>query len=907
MKILKFVFAGTAVLFIAVLCLDVDVTAGPELDVEPGRYVPNEVLVKFKDSAAQSVIDACIRTSLGARIMKRFDMRGKKPHMHRFFNGTLVRLKLPDGVDMRKVVETLNKLPFVEYAEPNYFVKPALVPDDTDYDQQYAHEVMCSENAWNIRTDATTGTGEDIVVAVLDTGCDYTHEDLGNNIWTNPGEIPGNDIDDDGNGYVDDVHGWDFFWGDNDPMTDGEDIRDHGTHCAGIIGAIGNNGVGVCGICWKVKLMILKFEDRDDCGTAADAIEAIQYAASFGVRILSNSYHLEGDPGQNRAFRDALEASGALFIAAAGNANLDNDRHMHPPCPTSLPSENIISVAASDSRDKRAAFSSWGLHSVDMAAPGATILAPTRDNTYSSWSGTSMSTPYVAGAAALMLAEYPGLTNAQIKHKLLASVDNIPDFENTTVSGGRLNLFKALQPLVGTPALDELDYSDNDGDYELNWTAAANASRYELQEGTVHASVSEDAENESGLWILHGFYRSSFNTHDNSAYSYHSGDISNARNVMEFAKPITVLPGGKISFWCSYNIEIECDYAYIEVSENGHLWEKLVLFTDEQSDWKKMEVGLSDYKGKAIYLRFRYCSDSGGDQGGFYVDDISMENVEYTEWNTLTDSESTLTYSVTANPDGTYQYRVRGLDSHDVCGPWSNVERIVVATGALQVDTEILPDGKKAEAYSCFLAASGGSGAYTWSMESGDLPSGLSLDTATGEISGTPAAEGNSSFTVKVTDGASAHATKTLDMKIGPSGGLRITTVALLAAEVNKEYSAELTAAGGGPPYTWSIDSGELPAGLSMNATSGTISGTPTAVETCTFTVRVEDDGSEHATREFMIEVIIKVIKKDNGCAMSGGPADPGALIPYAILLLILTAIVIRRGLIHQARSENVR
>jgi len=288
--------------------------------------------------------------------------------------------------------------------------------------------------AWNV----TTGSSATIV-AVIDTGIDYTHPDLAANIWTNPGEIAGNGVDDDHNGFVDDVHGYDFVNNDGDPMDD----HSHGTHVSGTIGAVGNNGTGIAGVNWNVSLMALKFLDASGSGSTADAIRAINYATmmrtTYGVnvRVTSNSW---SGGSYEVGMLDAINAGGSagiMFVAAAGNSATNTDAS--PSYPAAYDSPAIVSVAATDSTDSLAWFSNYGATSVDLAAPGVDIYSTLPGNRYGTMSGTSMATPHVAGVAALALAVDPSLSVAQLKSRLLDNVDPVASLLGKTVSGGRLN------------------------------------------------------------------------------------------------------------------------------------------------------------------------------------------------------------------------------------------------------------------------------------------------------------------------------------------------------------------------------------------------------------------------------------------------------------------------------------
>ena len=361
--------------------------------------------------------------------------------------GGLALARPRQGMSAAAAMARLRASGAVAYAEPNYIVTAAAIPNDPRFPELYGLDNtgqtggtpdadIDAPEAWDIQT------GTDVVVAVIDTGLDYNHEDIAGNVWTNPGEIPNNGIDDDNNGYVDDVMGWDFVNGDNDPFDD----NDHGTHVSGTIAAVGNNAVGVTGVNWSARIMPLKFLSARGSGTTADAISALEYAVMMGARISNNSW---GGGAFSQALYDAILAAqnaGHLFVAAAGNDGVDTD--VTPSYPASYDLDNIVSVAATDDNDALASFSNFGAVTVDLGAPGVSILSTTPANTYSSFSGTSMATPHVAGTAALLLAEDPGLDLVSLKAAIMEGVDPVPALAGITVTGGRLNAAGALARLV---------------------------------------------------------------------------------------------------------------------------------------------------------------------------------------------------------------------------------------------------------------------------------------------------------------------------------------------------------------------------------------------------------------------------------------------------------------------------
>ncbi|MEN8217501.1 MAG: S8 family serine peptidase, partial [Pseudomonadota bacterium] len=275
-------------------------------------------------------------------------------------------------------------------------------------------------------------------VAVIDTGVDYNHVDLADNRWVNEGEIAGNGVDDDGNGYIDDVYGYNFAYGDGDPMDD----HSHGTHCSGTIGAVGNNGIGVAGVNHTVRIMAVKFLDDWGSGWADDAISSIIYAVDNGAQILSNSW-ASGEFSQG--LEDAISYANdhnVLFVAAAGNEYSNNDEYPNYPSNHEVP--NVLAVAATDHNDDKPDWSNYGLTTVDLGAPGLDILSTVLGDEYDYFSGTSMATPHVAGAAALLKGYNPNLSALEIKSILMESVDLVASMDGKTVTGGRLNINNAL-------------------------------------------------------------------------------------------------------------------------------------------------------------------------------------------------------------------------------------------------------------------------------------------------------------------------------------------------------------------------------------------------------------------------------------------------------------------------------
>jgi thermitase len=402
-----------------------------------------EVLVRFRPDVSEEAINT-ITARLNDRVEDAIE--------------SIPGLAAIDDLDNREaesIASEYRSLPEVEYAEPSYEISlnhegggfKHLHPNDARFMEQWALDndgrAGGKEGAdiGALRAWATTRGGDDIVVAVLDSGVDYNHSDLQNNIWIRPDNI--NQYEDHDLGSIEDVHGYNAVDNTGDPMDD----NGHGTHCAGIVGAEGGNGIGISGVNWKVKIMPLKFLNAGGFGTSKNAIEAINYVidrkrAGVNVRVISASW---GTRLRSRALEDTIRKAyevGILFVAASGNASENTDRA--PQYPAGYNLGNLISVAALNRKDELASFSNYGARSVHIAAPGANILSTWLGNDYEEHSGTSMATPVVAGVAALVLSERPQLSVDELRSTLLKSVDRIPSLDGKTSTGGRISAARAV-------------------------------------------------------------------------------------------------------------------------------------------------------------------------------------------------------------------------------------------------------------------------------------------------------------------------------------------------------------------------------------------------------------------------------------------------------------------------------
>ncbi|MEI6788417.1 MAG: S8 family serine peptidase, partial [bacterium] len=427
----------------------------PDTVLSRNIMIADHAMIRLTDVADINKLQTLI-ASLGLTIRKNMKMPGCY----------LISITDESTEALPRLLAMLNEnKDLIRYAEPDYIVRSQqTVPNDPQFGSLWGlynagrpGSDISAPQAW----DWTTGDTQ-VVVAVIDTGIDYTHPDLADNIWSNTAESA-NGLDNDGNGYTNDVRGWNFAGDNNNPM----DGHSHGTHCAGTIGAIGNNGTGVAGVNWRCKIMALKFLDDSGSGTDSDAADALHYVADLkrcgvNIRLTSNSW---GGGDYTTTLRDAIQENaslGILFMAAAGNSGINND--ITPFYPASYTESNVIAVAATTSSDGLASFSQYGATSVDLGAPGYDILSTVPGSAYATKSGTSMATPHVAGVATLLWNAWPEARLQDIRDAILRGTDPIPALTGKTVTGGRLNAYKALKTLfriVHTPLEDTFNTSSD--------------------------------------------------------------------------------------------------------------------------------------------------------------------------------------------------------------------------------------------------------------------------------------------------------------------------------------------------------------------------------------------------------------------------------------------------------------
>jgi hypothetical protein len=441
--------------------------AGPRKIEVTHQSVPGELIVKLKDKKSVLSINALksIKNILGSKSV--LEAKAFKT------DSQIFKIKLAKNVNLKQSIQKLIQDSSILYAEPNYIMKLFVDepptefpqgPNDPDLTKTWGMQNMGQMDATGMEGKVGADIGvfplwqkgfvgdKRVVVAVIDTGVQWDHPDLMQNIFTNTNDMESDGVDHDANGFINDIHGWNFF----DNTNNSRDDHGHGTHVSGTIGGVGNNGIGVAGVVWNVTILPIKFLSGEGSGTLQGAIESINYARMMRAHIMSNSW---GGGGFSQALYDAIAASrdaGIIFTAAAGNERNNNDSS--PAFPASYDIANIISVAATDNRDRIANFSNYGLTKVHVAAPGVNVYSTVKDSVYDTYSGTSMATPHVSGVAAMLLSIFPNMAYAEVKQRLIQTSEPVPSLRRKVVAKGRVNAVNAVANMI--PVTDEPNESE---------------------------------------------------------------------------------------------------------------------------------------------------------------------------------------------------------------------------------------------------------------------------------------------------------------------------------------------------------------------------------------------------------------------------------------------------------------
>jgi len=822
-------------------------------------------------------------------------------------------------------IHALRRNPNVRYAEPDYFVWPAGVPNDTNFNSQWGFQNTGQTvngvtgtagadehavSAWNLTTGSAGANA--VVVAVVDTGVQYNHPDLETNMWSNPGTI--------GNCPAG-TPGFNILNQTCNPMDDDTIYGGHGTHIAGIIGAATNNANGVAGLNWTVQIMAVKWIPASAQGLTSNLISALQWVinakqAGVNVRVVNDSGTWVGTAFSQALSDeiDLLDNNDILFVTAAGNTAQNNDNTPRYPCVYDRP--NQICVAATNQSDNLWSSSNYGVNTVDVAAPGVNIFSTKRSTNYGFISGTSMAAGEVSGAAALILSQgYQSVAN--LKSLILNNVDPLPSLTNKVKTGGRLNVCNAMPGcttatsaspvnIVAPVVVSTPQFGHQVGAWTGKWTGSPTSFSYQwsrCDSSGANCAPIVGATSSTYAVLANADVGSTLEVSVTGSNPMGTASISSAASpavqaaaASSWSVSSTILDGTTISgqvFWQAApslpttsvnNVQFYIDgslkatdfsspYNYngngtldtTKLSQGAHVLALRGVANDLSNAYYSAAVvmcnpptntGLPGISGTAKEGK---TLTSGN--GSWTFSPVSFAY----QWNRCDSSGAncaaitgaTANSYVLTEPDVGSTIR-SAVTATNQCGASSTATSnatTVVQASAPSITTTSLPSGTQNVAYSTTLAASGGIQPYTWSIKAGtgNLPTGLSLNSSTGVISGTPTTSGTRSFTLQVTDANSMTGSQALSITI--SAGVTITTTTLPAGEQNVAYSTTLAASGGTQPYTWTITTGTLPNPLTLNSSTGVISGTPTASGTSSFTVQVTDANSQSGTQALSITI----------------------------------------------------
>lgn len=562
-----------------------------EADINQGEYVPGEVIVKVHDGEVGLFSD--FASEYGGKVIEEFDIPDS---IYKSFDGDLLRIKLPAGISTAEAIAAMKEDDRVVYAESNdiqqFYGEDGQdgVPNDLD------------DKLWGFRntgqTGGTAGADSSIVeawkvtkgdrsengplIAIIDSGADLDHPDLVGNLWTNPGEIPGDGIDNDNNGVIDDIHGYHAA----DDHGSPDDQVGHGTHVAGTIGAVGNNGEGVTGVNQEARLMPIRIDSNGSI-TTDGVIRAMMYATKMGADITNNSW---GGSRLNEAIQDAFKAAPALHLAAAGNNGTDADRR--PSYPMAFDMPNMVSVGATDHNDRKASFSNYGKVNVDVTAPGKDIWSTKNGGGYRHMSGTSMATPFTTGVAGLIKSAYPDATPEQIKERLIYGSDPIAALQDKSISNGRVNAANSLENDTVAPGAPN-DFSaleTNSRGTVLRWTSTGDdkwsgqSSATDLRMSTTPFDTENFAEaqtlsagspGETGNWERVEFPHEP--SLQDQTYHFAMKVVDNVGNRSEMRTTSVTIPAASLAYQDGFEAEesawaADGAWARVDLDGRGKVW-----------------------------------------------------------------------------------------------------------------------------------------------------------------------------------------------------------------------------------------------------------------------------------------------------------------------------------------------
>ncbi|MFM8998561.1 MAG: S8 family serine peptidase [Actinomycetota bacterium] len=840
-------FGALALARCASLFAAVPVSAAPapaKVGTDLAPYVPGALLVGFRPGTP-AADRAAARAAAGAVAAEPLSDLARDAEIW----------TLATGRSVVGAMTVLARNPVVRYAEPDYLLETAVTSNDPYY---------TGGNLWGMYGDATSPSNafgsqaaeawdvgaigsSAVYVGVIDEGIQFDHPDLDGNIWTNPFD-PVDGVDNDGNGFIDDEHGWDFVNNDRSIYDAGGDS--HGTHVSGTIGGEGGNGIGVAGVNWSVRIISGKFLGTGG-GSTSNAVRAVDYMTDLktrhGLNIVatSNSW---GGGGASTALLDAINRggdAGILFVAAAGNSSSNNDATQNYPsnyqCTTRANGtargwDCVVAVAAIASNGSLASFSSYGATTVDLGAPGVSINSTVPTNSYASYNGTSMATPHVSGAVALCASLDPTLTANGLRTAVLSATTPTTSLAGITVTGGRLNVGAMLAscspatgPVSGAPSGLTATTVDS-RTISLAWTdGVSDESLYEVQRATSSSGV-------CGTFATIG-------TLGPNSTAYTAGGLAGSTTYCFRVRGANGYAGGSQSAWSN------TDSATTAAPPPPYVCATTAIAWIDPTGGTS--YALSDDASASFSIPFGFSAygttyTTGSVSSNGYVRLGSGAATAYANVGIPNVADPNMFLAAfwddlnPASVSGTVRTRVDGTaPNRRFVASWVNVPHFSVAGSALTF--QIVLEEATGDVVFQYLDVIAGSATYDRGASAT-----IGLEDALGET-GTQIAL-NSAV---LSDGSAYRCSTSVAPPIAPT----IAATTFADGTIGTAYSASQSASGGVTPYTWSIASGALPAGLTMNPSTGAITGNPTTAGTATFTVKVQGADTGSSTRTASIRV----------------------------------------------------